>query len=120
MKESILRTKAKSFSLHVIAVCDTIENKKNRAPMINQIIRSSTSIGANLHEAAYGCSLPDFINKLHISLKECYETEYWIEMLNGSGCITDETATELMQECTTLRVMLVRSINTAKSKLPKE
>ena len=60
-----MRDRAKAFSLHVIAVCDEIETKKNRGPLVNQIVRSSTSIGANIHEAAYGCSRADFINKLH-------------------------------------------------------
>ena len=114
MKESVLRTKAKEFSLHVIAVCDTIDTKKNRGALVNQIVRSSTSIGANIHEAAYGASRADFINKLQIALKECFETEYWIEMLNGSGSIPDDTAQELLQECGELHAMLVSSITTAK------
>ena len=114
MKNSALRTKAKEFSLHVIAVCDEIDTKKNRGALVNQIVRSATSIGANIHEAAYGASRADFINKLQISLKECFETEYWIDMLHGSGCITEETARELLQECGILHAMLVKSITTAK------
>lgn len=119
MKESVLRTKAKEFGLHVLAVCDGIDTKKHRGPLVNQIVRSATSIGANIHEAAYGASRADFINKLQISLKECFETEYWIEMLNGSGAISDETAKELMQECGTLHAMLVSSITTAKKNSEK-
>lgn len=114
MKESALRTKAKEFSLHVIAVCDTIDTKKNRGALVNQIVRSATSIGANIHEAAYGASRADFINKLQIALKECFETEYWIDMLYGSGSITEETAKKLLQECGVVHTMLVRSITTAK------
>lgn len=114
MKESIMRTKAKEFALHVIAVCDTIDTKKNRGALTNQIVRSSTSVGANIHEAAYASSPADFINKLQIALKECFETEYWIDMLHGSGSITEETAKELLQECGVVHAMLVRSITTAK------
>ena len=114
MKDSVLRTKAKEFALHVIAVCDTIDTKKNRGALTNQIVRSSTSVGANIHEVSYGSSKADFINKLQIALKECFETEYWIDMLCGSGSITDETAKELMQECCVIHAMLVRSITTAK------
>ena len=114
MKDSILRTKAKAFSIHVISVCDTIDTKKNRGALVNQIIRSSTSIGANVHEAAYGASPADFINKLTVALKECYETEYWIEMLQGSNSIETATATELLKECRYIRAMLVKSITTAK------
>ena len=119
MKESVMRTKAKEFSLHVIAVCDEIGTRKNRGPLVNQIIRSSTSIGANIHEAAYGSSPADFICKLQISLKECYETEYWIEMLAGSDSIDEETAIQLLQECRCIRAMLVKSITTAKKNRDK-
>ena len=114
MKESVMRTKAKAFALHVLTVCDTIDTKKNRGALVNQIVRSSTSIGANIHEAAYGASRADFINKLQIALKECFETEYWIEMLHGSGSIPDDTAQELLQECGAIHAMLVSSITTAK------
>ena len=118
MKESVMRTMAKEFSLHVISVCDMID-KKNRGALVNQIIRSATSIGANIHEAAYGSSPADFINKLQISLKECYETEYWIEMLQGSDSIDEETAIQLLQECRCIRAMLVKSITTAKKNKDK-
>lgn len=114
MKESILRTKAKEFSLHIIAVCDNISTKNNRGALTNQIVRSSTSISANIHEANYAASKADFINKLQIALKECYETEYWIELLQGSNSIDTTTASELMQECRYIRAMLVKSIITAK------
>ena len=85
--------------------------------MINQIIRSATSIGANIHEANYAASKADFINKFHIALKECAETEYWIEMLVGSNCITEAVSKELLNECGIIRRMLVKSVNTAKKKL---
>lgn len=114
MKSSELRTRAKEFSLHVISVCDTVDTSKNRGVLVKQIVRSATSIGANIHEAAYGASRADFINKLQIALKECFETEYWIDMLHGSGSITEETARQLLQECGAVHAMLVRSITTAK------
>lgn len=114
MKDSELRTRAKTLALRVISVCDTIETRKGRGVLVNQIIRSVTSIGANIHEANYASSKPDFINKFHIALKECAETEYWIEMLVGSHCIEEETATQLLQECGVIRRMLAKSITTAK------
>ena len=114
MKESELRNRAKAFALHIITVCDGIESKKGRGVLINQITRSATSIGANLHEANYGSSKQDFANKLHIALKECIETEYWIEMLAGSGCISEETSRDLLFECGVIHRMLVKSINTVK------
>ena len=114
MKDSELRTRAKSLSLKIISVCDSIDTKKGKGVLVNQIIRSVTSIGANIHEANYASSKADFINKFHIALKECAETEYWIELLVGSGCISDATAKDLLQDCDVIRRMLVKSINTAK------
>lgn len=115
MKESELRTRSKNLSLKIISCCDEIDSRKGRGVLINQITRSATSIGANIHEANYASSKADFINKLHIALKECIETEYWIDLLLGSNCITKEQSDELLQECGIIRRMLVKSINTAKS-----
>ncbi len=114
MRDSELRTRAKALALHVIAVCDEVDTRKGRGVLVNQVVRSATSIGANLHEAAYGASKADFINKFHIALKECNETEYWVEMLSGANAIPSEAAKELLQECGVIRRMLVKSINTAK------
>ena len=114
MKDSELRSRAKALALHIITICDEIDTRKGRGVLVNQITRSATSIGANIHEANYASSKADFINKFHISLKECAETEYWIEMLVGSNCITEDVSKELLQECGVIRRMLVKSINTAK------
>ena len=115
MKDSELRTRAKALALHVITVCDEVDTRKGRGVLVNQIVRSATSVGANIHEANYASSKADFINKFHIALKECAETEYWIDMLVGSKCITEDIAAQLLQECGVIRRMLVKSISTAKS-----
>ena len=114
MKDSELRARAKTLALHIITVCDEVDTRKGRGVLVNQIVRSATSIGANIHEANYAASKADFINKFHISLKECNETEYWIEMLAGSNAISEQVARELLQECGVIRRMLVKSITTAK------
>ena len=114
MKDSELRTRAKALALHIIAVCDEVDTRKGRGVLVNQIVRSATSIGANIHEANYAASKADFINKFHIALKECGETVYWIEMLVGSSAINEQTAKDLLQECGVIRRMLVKSITTAK------
>ncbi len=114
MKESELRTRAKALTLRVIAVCDEIDTRKGRSILVNQMIRSASSIGANIHEANYAASKADFINKFHIALKECSETEYWIEMLVGTQAITEDISKELLQQCGIIRRMLVKSISTAK------
>lgn len=114
MKDSELRTRAKNLALHIMEVCDGVDTKKGRGVLVNQITRSATSVGANIHEANYASSKADFINKFHIALKECVETEYWIEMLVGSHSISEEIAHTLLQESGVVRRMLVKSINTAK------
>ena len=115
MNESDLRSRAKALALHIIGVCDEIDTRKGRGVLVNQIIRSATSVGANIHEANYASSKADFINKFHIALKECAETEYWTEMLAGCNAITQEEARSILQECGIIRRILVKSITTAKA-----
>ena len=79
-----------------------------------QIIRSATSIGANINEAGYGSSKADFIAKMHIALKECAETEYWIRLLKESEYITEDLFEGLINNCLSIKRMLVASLNTVK------
>jgi len=99
------------FAVKVVKWCETI---KGHYSLINQLERSSTSIGANIHEANYAQSKNDFISKLQIALKECYETEYWIELFVKSDILNRETAKELYNQCGTIRKLLISSINTSK------
>ena len=96
---------------YVIKLC---ENVKGHHSLVNQLERSATSVGANIHEANYAHSKADFVSKLQISLKECYETEYWIELFVKADLITRENAKELYNQCGTIRRILIASINTAK------
>ncbi len=82
--------------------------------MSNQLERSGTSVGANIREAKYAHSRADFIAKLQISLKECYETEYWIEIAIKSNIISSDVAKGILHDCGVIRKMLISSINTAK------
>ena len=99
------------FSVKIIKLCDTI---KGHYSLVNQLERSTTSIGANIHEANYAHGKPDFIAKLQIALKECYETEYWLELFVQSDILNRETAVDLYSQCGTIRRILIASINTAK------
>lgn len=83
----------------------------------NQFERSATSIGANIRESNYAQSTADFISKLQIALKECYETEYWLELFTNSKIVSQEETKNLLHSCGELRRMLVSSITTLKSKL---
>lgn len=113
MKENRLVDLSMDFSVRVIKLCETI---KGHYSLVNQLERSATSIGANIHEANYAHGKPDFIAKLQISLKECYETEYWLELFVKSDLIGRESAKELYDQCGTIRRILIASINTAKNK----
>ena len=77
MTDNILVDLSMDFSVEIVNLCDSI---KGKSVLTNQILRSGTSVGANIHEANYAQSKADFISKLQISLKECYETEYWLEL----------------------------------------
>ena len=114
MKENKLVDLSTEFAVKVIKLCETI---KGHYSLINQLERSSTSIGANIHEANYAHGKNDFIAKLQIALKECYETEYWLELFVKSELIDRDTAKELYCQCETIRRILIASLNTAKESL---
>ena len=111
MAESKLRELSTAFAVKVIKLCD---NVKGHYSLVNQLERASTSIGANIHEANYAHSKADFVAKFQIALKECYETEYWLELLVKSELLDREIAKDLYNQCGTIRRMLIASINTAK------
>ena len=113
MPESKLRNLSVEFSVKIIRWC---ENIKGHYSLTNQLERSGTSIGANIHEANYAQSKNDFISKLQIALKECYETEYWLELMLKADISNDEIAKVLLHDCGSIRRMLVSSINTMKNK----
>ena len=114
MKESVLREKAKEFAIKIILFCEKLGGRNGRSVLINQIVRSATSIGANLHEANYAASRADFANKLQIALKECYETEYWLDIMCASSLMEVSEFKDFMQESGVIRKMLVKAINTTK------
>ena len=85
MADSPLIIKSKEFALQIIKVCNFVKQTKRESVLTNQLIRSGTSVGANIREAFYGHGTADFIAKLQIALKECSESEYWLELLIESG-----------------------------------
>ena len=111
MAESKLRELSTDFAVKIIKLCESI---KGHYSLVNQLERSATSIGANIHEANYAHSKADFIAKLQIALKECYETEYWLELFVRSGILNREISTGLYNQCGTVRRLLIASIKTAK------
>ena len=116
MAESIMLDKAKDFAVEIINMCKTIKETKRESVLTNQLMRSGTSIGANIHESKYAHGTADFIAKMQIALKECYESEYWLELLNRTGYLSDEQYKIILNECGQIRRMLISSINTVKNK----
>ena len=116
MAESVMLDKAKDFAVEIINVCNDIKKTKREAIMTNQLMRSGTSIGANIHESKYAHGTADFISKMQIALKECYESEYWLELLNRTGYIDEMKYRAIVNECGQIRRMLISSINTVKFK----
>ena len=114
--DSPLLTKSKHFALDIIRICNKVKSEKRENVLTNQLIRSGTSIGANIREAFYGHGKNDFIAKLQIALKECSESEYWLELLIESGYYDNN---DILEKCIEVKKLLVTSINTAKSKLNK-
>ena len=111
MAESKLRELSTDFAVKIIKLCEAI---KGHYSLVNQLERSATSIGANVHEANYAHGKSDFIAKLQIALKECYETEYWLELFAKSDILNREISADLYNQCGTIRRILIASINTAK------
>ena len=116
MKDSILKNKSKAFALRIIKMYNYLCDEKKEYVMSKQILRSGTSIGANIAEAFYAQSEADFIAKLYISREEAGETLYWIDLLKESGYIGDDVATSISAECDELLKLLTSSIKTIKSK----
>lgn len=109
--KSRLREESIDFAVAVSDMCDAI---KGCSVYVNQLLRSSSSIGANLHEAKYAQSRADFIHKLEIALKESAETDYWLELLHRKNRMSEETYKELKNNCGKIRRKLIASITTAK------
>ena len=116
MAESILRDKSKKFAKQIVFLCRDIKANMKESVLTNQLLRSGTSIGANIHEAQYAQGTKDFISKLEIAQKECYETEYWLELLFETGCIEESAYKTIQNDCGAIRRMLISSLNTIKAK----
>ena len=112
MTKNIIVDFSMDFSVAIVNLCDSI---KGKSAIVNQLLRSGTSIGANIHEANYASSRADFIAKMQIALKECYETEYWLELFEKTNIITNNQFKTLKNNCGKIRKLLIASINTAKS-----
>ena len=110
--DSPLLIKSKQFALDIIKICNKVKNEKRESLLTNQLVRSGTSVGANIREAFYAHGKADFIAKLQIALKECSESEYWIELMIESGYYNDKS---ILDKCIEIKKLLISSVNTAKN-----
>lgn len=111
--ESPLINKSLDFATQIVLFYEDYSKSKKDTTIAKQLLRSATSVGANINEALYGNSKPDFIAKLHISLKEISESIYWLKLLNNTKIFDYDynSAIDLAEE---IKRMLISSINTAK------
>lgn len=114
--KNLLLDKSKAFALKIIKLSVVLSDSKKEYVLSRQILKSGTSIGANMRESRYAESKNDFIHKFKISLKEANETLYWLELLNESELINIETFHELNLLNIELIKLLTSSINTLSAK----
>ena len=107
-----LREETIDFAITVSDICDEI---KGCSIFVNQLLRCSSSIGANIHEAKYAQSRADFISKLEIALKESSETDYWLELLYRKKKLSNDCYWSLKNRCSSIRRKLIASVTTAKA-----
>ena len=114
MKEPTLVDLSKQFAISIIKLCQSLSENRQYYVLANQLLRSGLSIGDNIHEANYAASRADFISKMQIALKECYETSYWVGLLTESAIISKRQYDEFGSRCGKMRKKLIASVNTAK------
>ena len=114
-KSSPLVEQSVEFSVQIVNYCKWLSSQKNEFVMSKQILKSGTSIGANIHEANFAVSKADFITKMQIALKEASETQYWLIILEKTGYLPEQFQ-QLTQNCNSLKCMLISTLNTVKNR----
>ncbi|GHV15337.1 hypothetical protein AGMMS49938_13320 [Fibrobacterales bacterium] len=117
MEENTAKYKSKKFAIQVIELYKFLVDKKKEFVLSKQILRSGTSIGANLAEAECAISKKDFLAKVYISLKECSETLYWLELLKDTDFLPAELFNQINEKCLELKKMLSATVKTMKAKI---
>ena len=103
MKENLLVDSSKDFAIDIVNLCMKIKESRKNNVLINQLLRSGTSIGANIHEANYAASKADFINKFQIALKEYYETDYWLDLFRKTDMMSENEYADMFAKCSKIR-----------------
>lgn len=116
-RDSVTLDKSKNFAIRIVRLYQYLCTEKKEFVLSKQLLRSGTSIGANLAEAIYGISDKDFLSKMYISLKECAETKYWPELLFKTDYLTEQQYQSINEDCTELIKLLTSSAKTMSIKL---
>jgi four helix bundle protein len=116
-RDSITLAKSKDFAIRIVRLYQYLCEEKREYVLSKQLLRSGTSIGANLSESIYGISYKDFLSKVYISLKECAETKYWIELLYKTDYLTETQFNSIDEDCTELIKLLTATSKTAATNL---
>ena len=119
MKDNILIDKSIDFGARIVKLHRYLVETKYETVISKQILRSGTSIGANINEAQYGNSKADFIAKMQIALKETSETEYWLELLMETGYITEKEGSSMLDDCQGLLKMITAILKSTKANQAK-
>ena len=114
-KENILNEKSLDFAAKTVKFCIAINKSTNENVITKQLIRSSTSIGANICEANYGISRADFISKMQIAMKEAAESEYWLKLLHRAEYVEESEIIDLINLCKEIERILISTLKTAKN-----
>ena len=113
-EENLVLQKSKAFAVRIIRLYQFLNDGKKERVLSRQVLRSGTSIGANIKEAVRAQSTADFLSKMQIALKEASETEYWLELLGETGYITDEAANSVLQDCKEIIRLITAIVRTSK------
>ena len=110
-----IEEKSFHFAVRIVKLCKFLQEERKEYILSKQLMRSGTSIGANIHEANYASSKADFIAKMQIALKECHETEYWLKLFMKTNIISESVYAKMSNDSGKIRRILISSINTAKA-----
>ena len=114
MEENAIKNKSKKFAVRIVRLYQYLESERKEYVLSKQILRSGTSIGANVHEALQGQSKADFTAKMSIALKEAAETEYWLELLFETGYLGEDEYKGIRSDCVEVAKMLISIVKTSR------
>ena len=117
MNKGTVKEKSFQFAIRIVNLYKYLQEEKKEFVLSKQVLKSGTSIGANINEAQQGQSKKDFLKKMNISLKECTETKYWIELLSATDYMTNEQKGSILSDCIEIEKMLTSIVKTTSDSL---